>query len=169
MPLISAEHRRKCQHSRRFPTTQRLNRPWRRPAWHLALGLAPLLQPPTTQTAENQGEEMACDSSAQTHLSHQSHWAEVGCVVLSHTRTCIQDWNGNASAPSTETERVKQNKETGIYFKQKNKTKFQEKHSNDAEINHFLNLFVLVFWKMWLIFWSEFHWICRLPWVGWSF
>lgn len=47
--------------------------------------------------------------------------------------------------PQRQRERVKQNEKTGIYFKQKNKTKFQEKHSNDAEINHFLNLFVLVF------------------------
>ena len=64
-----------------------------------------LLQPPTKQTGVEQGEEMVCDSSAQAHLSHQSHWAEVDCMVLSHTRTCIQDWNRNASAPSTETKR----------------------------------------------------------------
>ena len=47
--------------------------------------------------------------------------------------------------PQRQKERVKQNEKTGIYFKQKNKTKLQEKYSNDAEINHFLNLFVLVF------------------------
>ena len=170
MPLTSTQHRRKCQHSHRVPTTQRPNRPWRRPAWHLALGLAPLLQPPTTQTTEKQGEEMACDSSAQTHLSHQSHWAEVDCAVLfqkehaSKTGTVMLQL-----LPQRQRDRVKQNKKTGIYFKQKHKTKLQVKHSTDAEIHHFLNLFVLVFWKMWLIFWSEFHWICRLPWVGWSF
>lgn len=124
MPLTSTQHRRKCQHSHRVPTTQRPNRPWRRPAWHLALGLAPLLQPPTTQTTEKQGEEMACDSSAQTHLSHQRHWAEVDCAVLFHTRTCIQDWNSNASAPSTETKRQSKAEQENRYILQ---TKAQDK------------------------------------------
>ena len=32
-----------------------------------------------------------------------------------------------------------------------------------------LKLFILVLWKMPLVFWQGLHWICRLSWIVWSF